>query len=526
MIVVAYCRYSSEAQRDGYSIAAQLDAIKTFCKNNDHELINTYIDEAQTGTNADREQFQKMISDSNSHTFQAVIVHKLDCFARDRYDSATYKRHLRDNGVRVISVTEPLDDSPESVILESMLEGMAEYYSKNLSRETKKGKRQAAREGRYTGGGIPLGLGVDKDKRYYIIEEEATIIRDLFDKIDNGYSLYRTAQYAQDRGYRNKNGNLINVYFIRAMIRTSLYAGTLTYAKKKTGLGEFTVDGVVDPIVDPIMFWRIFKKAQTRNVGPIQQKVDFEYLLTGYAYCAHCGSHLYGHSKKFNRSWKTGEGAYQYDYYRCSGSVKSSVHDAAGASKRCTFKLIKRESLETFVIDSITSKFLSDSNIQHLAELVYERLMARAAVSDVDVKKIERQIQKIEKQQDILLDSYLNEKISKRQFNDKNDEMLGRLKLLSKDLFIARHKKPGVDLETIKKAIAAMDVRPGADAGDDYKRQLLSTFVDRIDVSNDEVIIKYKLDLPSSLFVRSGGAEGVRTILRTNYTRAYVSANA
>lgn len=509
MIVVGYCRYSSEAQRDGYSIEAQLYAIREFCKKNEHELLTVYVDEARSGTSDDREQFQKMIKDSDSHTFQAVVVHKLDRFARDRYDSATYKKRLKDNGVRVISVTEPLDDSPESVILESMLEGMAEYYSKNLSRETKKGKRQAAREGRYTGGGIPLGLGVNKDKHYYIIEEEAEIIRDLFDKIDKGYSIYRTAQYAQDRGYRNKNGNFINVYFVRAMIRNTLYAGTLTYGKNKTGKGEFTVDGVVEPIVDPTMFWRLFNKAQKRNVGPVQQKVDYDYILTGYAYCAQCGSHLYGHSKKFNRKWRTGEGTYQYDYYRCSGSVKKSQHDAPGADSKCNFHLIRREELENFVIDSITSKFLSDSNIQDLAVMVYERLMSRASMSDADVKKLQKRLKILEKKQDKLLDSYLDGQVDKSRFSSKNEDLQSQINLLATDLRDAKRKKPDVDLETIKKAIAAMDVRPGSDASDDYKRQLLSTFVERIDVSNDEVVIKYKLDLPSSLFVRSGGAEGI-----------------
>ena len=104
MKVVAYCRYSSENQRDGYSIEAQMRAINDFCKKEGHELINTYIDEARSGTSDNREAFQQMIEDSSKKVFGAIVVHKLDRFARDRYDSAIYKKKLKDNGVRLISV--------------------------------------------------------------------------------------------------------------------------------------------------------------------------------------------------------------------------------------------------------------------------------------------------------------------------------------------------------------------------------------------------------------------------------------
>ena len=143
MRAVAYARYSSDNQREE-SIDAQVRAIKEFCKKEKIDLIKIYKDEAKTATTDDREDFLNMISDSSYKNFDAVIVHKLDRFARNRYDSAFYKKKLKENGARVISVLEYLDDSPESVILESVLEGMAEYYSKNLSREVMKGMKETA----------------------------------------------------------------------------------------------------------------------------------------------------------------------------------------------------------------------------------------------------------------------------------------------------------------------------------------------------------------------------------------------
>ena len=125
---VAYARFSSENQRDE-SIDAQLRAIRDYATRNGILLVGEYIDRAKSATSDQRPEFLKMIEDSASGDFNTVIVHKLDRFSRDRYDSAYYKRTLRKNGVQIISVLEHLDDSPESVLLESLIEGMSEYYS-------------------------------------------------------------------------------------------------------------------------------------------------------------------------------------------------------------------------------------------------------------------------------------------------------------------------------------------------------------------------------------------------------------
>ena len=141
--VCLYGRYLSNNQREE-SIDAQVRAIEEYAARNGYVIVERYIDEALTGTTDDRQSFQRMMADSKAHQWQYVIVHKLDRFARNKYDSVFHKRELKLNGVRVLSVTENLDDSPESAMLEAVLEGMAEYYSRNLSREVKKGLRENA----------------------------------------------------------------------------------------------------------------------------------------------------------------------------------------------------------------------------------------------------------------------------------------------------------------------------------------------------------------------------------------------
>ena len=152
---VAYGRYSTDMQREE-SIDAQFRAIRDYCQRNGIELINTYADEGISGTTDNRPQFQQMIKDAELGAFDYVIVHKLDRFSRSKYDSAIYKRKLKLLNVQLLSVLENLDGSPESLILESVLEGMSEYYSRNLSREVKKGMRDNALKCKFNGGTPPL----------------------------------------------------------------------------------------------------------------------------------------------------------------------------------------------------------------------------------------------------------------------------------------------------------------------------------------------------------------------------------
>lgn len=181
----AYARYSSDNQRDE-SIDAQLRAIHKFANENGYQIVSEYIDRAKTGTNDRREEFQRMIRDSDDGDFEVVIVHKLDRFARKRYDSAIYRKALEENGVKLVSVLEQFTDSPEGIIFVGMSEAMSEYYSANLSREVKKGQYENAIACKHTGGFAPLGFRVNADLKYEINEEEAVHVRFIFQSILSG----------------------------------------------------------------------------------------------------------------------------------------------------------------------------------------------------------------------------------------------------------------------------------------------------------------------------------------------------
>jgi site-specific DNA recombinase len=327
MDVVGYCRFSSEGQRDGYSVEAQVRAITEWAAREGHTIRKFYIDEAKTGTNDNREDFQQMIADAAGGTFKAVVVHKLDRFARDRYDSAVYRHKLKQYGIRVISVLEPLDDSPESVMMEAVLEGMAEYYSRNLSREVRKGKKEAALLAHHNGGPVPYGYTVNDKMEYEIVPEEAAIIREIFRQLDGGATYSAVAKWAVGRGLKTKRGTFFSEPFIAHLVSNTMLAGQFTYGlRSRVGQEPIILDGAVPAIVDANVFWRVHNKAKERKRGPRSRLKEDDYILTGYLFCAYCGSHLYGFkSKKTYKSAKGADRLYEARFYRCAVKTRTSI---------------------------------------------------------------------------------------------------------------------------------------------------------------------------------------------------------
>ncbi|WP_342476578.1 recombinase family protein [Paenibacillus sp. FSL H7-0350] len=220
-----YLRFSSDNQRDE-SIDAQKRAAEHYCKSNGYKIVAEYEDRAKTATSDKRPGFLQMIEDSGKGLFDVIIIHKLDRFSRDKYDSAKYKRILKKNGIRLISVTENLDDSPESIILESLLEGMAEYYSKNLAREVMKGMKENAYQCKHTGGLPPIGYSVDPVTRKYIInDEERGIVDTVFSMFLAGYGYNQIIRELADKDYKSRYGKPISKGTLGTILRNEKYTG-------------------------------------------------------------------------------------------------------------------------------------------------------------------------------------------------------------------------------------------------------------------------------------------------------------
>lgn len=202
MNAVIYARYSSDNQREE-SIEGQLRECKEYADQNGITVVRTYIDRALSAKTDSRPQFQQMIHDSATHTFEAVLVWKLDRFSRNRYDSAHYKRILKNNRVHVVSVTEPISNTPEGIMLESLLEGMAEYYSAELAEKVSRGHKENALKAKFNGGPVPLGYRIDSEHHYQIDPTTAPVVQEAFQRYAAGESIRSIIESLNARGIRN-----------------------------------------------------------------------------------------------------------------------------------------------------------------------------------------------------------------------------------------------------------------------------------------------------------------------------------
>ena len=197
MNVVIYARFSSHSQTE-QSIEGQLKECYAYALRNDYTVVGEYIDRALSGTTDHRPEFQKMITDSAKKTFQGVLVYQLDRFARNRYDSATYKAKLKKNGVRVLSARENISDDASGVLMEAVLEGMAEYYSVELAQKIKRGMDINAEKCLSTGGNVALGFKTE-NKRIVVDPLTAPIVVKIFEMYVTGSTMADIIRYLNAR---------------------------------------------------------------------------------------------------------------------------------------------------------------------------------------------------------------------------------------------------------------------------------------------------------------------------------------
>lgn len=403
MQAVIYARYSSDNQREE-SIDAQIRAIKDFAQHNGYTIIREYIDEALSAKTDNRPQFLQMISDSKNRQFEAVICHKLDRFARNRYDSAFYKRILKENGVKLVSVLENFDDSPESIILESVLEGMAEYYSANLAREVKKGLKENALDCKHTGGKPPFGYDVDNTKHYIINEEEASAVKEIFERVNRKETIGSIVKWLNSNGHRTKYGTLFSSSSINTIIRNEKYKGTYIYGKNKRikengitkdlpGNDVIRIENGIPRIVTDELWIAANKIYDKRvHVAGGQSKSKEVYLLSGLIKCGLCGGSMCGNKVRSGRNKDI------RITYQCN---------TRKTKKTCNAKEIRKDLVEEVVLSTL-EKVLAEDSINKILDFIESRYSEQKREIPSLLKQSRTELTKIDSQLNNVLDLVMN----------------------------------------------------------------------------------------------------------------------
>lgn len=386
---VLYARFSSENQRSE-SIDAQVRAMKAYCEHNRITIVDIYIDEAKSATTAQRPAFQKMIEDSKLKTFDIVLVHKLDRFSRNRYDSAVYKRELRRNGVKVYSVLENLDSSPESIMMESVLEGMSEYYSQNLAREVMKGLKENALQCKHNGGYPPLGYDIDAATRKLIINEnEAKAVRIIFEMYASGKGYSEILDVLYQKQYKTKLGNNFLKNSLYGILTNPKYKGVYIFNKSSSKKADGTrnshqfkdsediivIQGGCPPLVDEATFAKVQKRMEANKHHGGRYNAKRVYLLSGKVFCRECGKAMVVSARHCGKTGKL------YITYRCP-------------TKRygCANREINSGYLEHYVIDLLEREIFNVPAINRLANEIKNKQSQDKTSSITEEERIAAQI--------------------------------------------------------------------------------------------------------------------------------------
>ena len=341
MNAVVYARFSSHNQNE-QSVEGQLKVCYEYAERNGYKVIDEYIDRALSGTNDNRPEFQRMIADSSKKHFQYVLVYQLDRFARNRYDSAMYKARLKKNSVRVLSAREYISEDASGILMEAVFEGMAEYYSAELSQKIQRGMNLNAEKCLCTGGNIALGFRVGEDKRFEIDPDTAPLVLQIFEKYANGQTISEITTYLNEKGHTTSRNVPFNKNSLRTMLQNKRYIGTYTYK-------DMEIPNGMPRIVDDELFNKVAEIMKKNKKAPARAKGHIEYLLTTRLFCGHCKEMMTGFSG-------TGKAGTTYNYYICNGVKK----------KICKKKMVGKAYIENLVIAECR-KHLTTENVDKIA---------------------------------------------------------------------------------------------------------------------------------------------------------------
>ena len=358
---VIYARYSCYGQTE-QSIEGQVRECQEYAQHNDILIVDQYIDRAMTGTNDNRTDFQRMMKDSAKKPWDIILVYKLDRFSRNKYEMAIHRKTLKDNGVKLVSVKENIPDTPEGIILESLLEGMAEYYSVELAQKVRRGQRETRIKGNYAGGGIPYGYTVKKiggEKKYVVKEAEAAVVRRIFEEYAEGKIARDIIDGLTADGIFARDGKPFGRTAMYGMLQNERYTGT--YRHKSDGEFYHTFPRIVpQQLFDAV---RII--AESNKLG--KHSTESPYLLRGKVKCGHCGATVRGDAG----TSRTGE---VLRYYACANQKR--------VKKKCRKKSMRKEDLEKLVVEVTLRALNNPSQISVLVDRIFELNEKRAETNE------------------------------------------------------------------------------------------------------------------------------------------------
>ena len=382
---VIYARYSSDNQREE-SIEGQIRDCMQYAEYHNISVISTYIDRALSAKTDNRPEFQQMIKDSAKGLFDLVIVWKLDRFARNRYDASHYKNALKENGVKLVSAKETISEGSEGIILESVLEGYAEYYSVDLAEKVSRGMESNAYKCMNNGSVTPMGYYVDEEQHLQLDEKKAPFVKEIFTRFADGESMKEIIADMNARGVgitiKGKRGKIksreapLSYNTIRHMLVNRKYLGEYRF-------NGYVVENAIPAIIDKELFDRAQKRLEINKKAPAAHAAKEAYVLTTKLFCGKCGAMMVGESG-VSKSGKL------YHYYKCVRARKEH---------KCDKKAIGKGFIEDVIVNALIQKIMNDKQMKRLSKELYELQLQEDRI----VPALKQQLAEVEKKIEAIL---------------------------------------------------------------------------------------------------------------------------
>ena len=466
--LVAYYRYSGGSGQTEQSIEGQRRDCEAYAKLHGMTILHEYIDRHISGKTDDRAAFQQMMKDSDKGAFDMVICWKTDRFARNRYDSAVYKKRLRDNGVEIIYAAESNVQGAEGIIIEGLMEALAEYYSAELAEKMRRGMRESALKGQAISRCRALGLTTDENKKFVIDERTAPTVRFIFEHYAAGESSTSIIEQLNAKGLRTSQGGPFNKSSIPRIIQNEMYRGV--YVSKAYNV---RIEDAIPAIIDDDLWGRAQAMMKTNRQLKAKYEPKADYLLSGKLFCAECGGLMKGVS---GHSGGNGE---VYRYYACS-------------NPECHKRNIPKADLEGKVIRSIRDHLLQPDTMEALADALVEVQEADATKPDAEREALEQELRDVRRRGKNIMDAIENGSVAPQlvaRLNDltqQENTLTYQLSTIAKETSLAFTREQY--LLMLKMFCAQPDEQNEA-----YKHRLINTFVTSMKISDSELIIYFNI---------------------------------
>ena len=460
MIGVFYARYSSESQRDE-SIDGQLRECMAFAERQGITILDTYIDRALSAKTDNRPQFQKMIKDSVKRKFDVVIVWKLDRFARNRYDSANYKAILKKNNVRVISATENISNNSEGILLESVLEGMAEYFSAELAEKVSRGMTENALKCKFNGGTVPIGFTVNKDQFYEIDSVKAPWVLEAFKWYGNGKTIKEIVTLLNEKGVATSKGSKLTINIVTNLLKNRRYIGEYRF-------GDVVCENGIPQIVPTALFNKVQDRLKKNTKAAARRKAKDDYLLTTKLFCGKCGAYMAGESG-------TGRNGTVHRYYKCN---------TAKYKHTCDKKTVKKDWIEDIVIKYTREMMMKDNVIEDIAGIVFRNFQKENPAIQLLKQKLSETETALNNLLKAIEEGIITSTTKQRmlELEQMRDEI--NLKLIKEEMKKPQMTKEGLILWL--KQIQAMRLETK-----EHKQRLIDCFVNAVYLYDDKLVITF-----------------------------------